>query len=197
MAARATILTTLPRLTVRMGHAWFLIGHVVGRGMRRQYGEIPGYPEGSEFASRRELADAGVHRPLQAGISGGKDGADSIVVSGGYPDDEDTGDEIVYTGHGGRDPDTGRQVADQELLRGNLGLVQSEEDHRPIRVIRGSGGDPAYSPSRGFRYDGLYQVVDHWCEAGRDGCQIWRFRLTKLSSPEENHRTERPLRSMS
>lgn len=32
-------------------------------------------------------------------------GADSIVVSGGYPDDADYGDEIIYTGHGGRDPD--------------------------------------------------------------------------------------------
>jgi hypothetical protein len=36
----------------------------------REYGEIPGYPEGYEFRSRRELAAAGVHRPFQAGISG-------------------------------------------------------------------------------------------------------------------------------
>jgi integrase len=41
-----------------------------------------------------------------AGISGGeREGADSIVVSGGYEDDEDYGDVIVYTGAGGNDPD--------------------------------------------------------------------------------------------
>jgi putative restriction endonuclease len=147
----------------------------------RQYGEIPGYPEGHQFLNRRELASAGVHRPLQAGISGAKNGADSIVVSGGYPDDEDYGDEIIYTGQGGRDPDTGRQVADQELTRGNLGLVRSELDGRPVRVIRGAGGDQTYSPARGFRYDGLYQVVEHWHDVGRDGFRIWRFRLAKLS----------------
>lgn len=42
---------------------------------------------------------------MQAGISGsGEEGADSVVVSGGYEDDEDYGDVIVYTGHGGNDP---------------------------------------------------------------------------------------------
>jgi len=37
-------------------------------------------------------------------------GADSIVFSGGYEDDEHRGDEIIYTGHGGRDPNTGQGV---------------------------------------------------------------------------------------
>ena len=45
------------------------------------------------------------------GISGtAKDGADSIVLSGGYEDDVDYGDEIVYTGHGGRHPSNGQQM---------------------------------------------------------------------------------------
>jgi putative restriction endonuclease len=76
--------------------------------MARIFGEIPGVPPGRAFDSRRALSDAGVHRPLQAGISGaGSEGADFIVVSGGYEDDEDYGDELVYTGHGGNDPQTG------------------------------------------------------------------------------------------
>ncbi|WP_083940274.1 YDG/SRA domain-containing protein [Saccharomonospora saliphila] len=148
---------------------------------RRQYGEIPGYPEGSEFASRTELSRAGVHRPLQGGISGAKDGADSIVVSGGYPDDEDFGDEIIYTGQGGRNPATGRQVADQKLERGNIGLVRSELDSRPVRVVRGARGNVNFSPERGLRYDGLFVVTEHWHERGRDGYRIWRFRLVKLA----------------
>ncbi|WP_020673887.1 YDG/SRA domain-containing protein [Amycolatopsis nigrescens] len=145
----------------------------------RFYGEIPGYPEGSHFPDRPALQRSRVHRPGQAGISGGQDGADSIVVSGGYVDDEDNGDEIIYTGQGGRDPGTGRQIADQELTRGNLGLVRSRQDGRPVRVVRGSNGDPKYSPESGYRYDGLFRVIDHWQEDGKDGFTVWRFRLAK------------------
>src|SRR4051794_23386252 len=88
--------------------------------MARVFGEISGITEGAHFASRREAHDAGVHRPLQAGISGAAaEGADSIVVSGGYEDYEDFGATNVYTGHGGNDPGTGQQVADQTLDRGN------------------------------------------------------------------------------
>jgi len=79
-------------------------------------GAIPGVEIGRWFPSRRACHEAGVHRPLQAGICGtGQTGAESIVVSGGYDDDEDYGTVILYTGHGGRDPNTGRQVADQSL----------------------------------------------------------------------------------
>lgn len=76
---------------------------------------------------------AGVHRPGQAGICGGKDGAESIVVSGGYVDDEDYGDEIIYTDHGGNDPTTKRQNADQHLTRGNAGLARSQLEGYPVR----------------------------------------------------------------
>ncbi|GAB3333735.1 YDG/SRA domain-containing protein [Micromonospora halotolerans] len=74
------------------------------------------------------MAASKVHRPLQGGICGGKDGAESIVVSGGYVDDEDYGDEIVYTGQGGNDPSTKRQVAHQELTLGNAGLAVLSRD---------------------------------------------------------------------
>jgi putative restriction endonuclease len=53
-------------------------------------GEIAGIAPGSTFASRRELYDAGVHRALQAGIVGAAStGAESVVLSGGYVDDQD------------------------------------------------------------------------------------------------------------
>jgi putative restriction endonuclease len=85
------------------------------------FGRVPGVKIGSVFPDRESLLKAGAHRQNQAGISGReKDGAESIVVSGGYEDDSDDGDVIVYTGHGGRDQDTGKQIADQELARGNL-----------------------------------------------------------------------------
>jgi putative restriction endonuclease len=112
----------------------------------RVFGHIPGYPEGSRFEARAELSEAGVHRPLIAGISGSeREGADSIVLSGGYEDDEDLGDEMVYTGHGGRDAESRRQVAHQRLTRGNLALAHSSIEGLPVRVIRGASLDSIYA----------------------------------------------------
>lgn len=149
--------------------------------MARAFGEIAGYPPGSTFPDRRALSRAGVHRPTQHGISGSQtEGADSIVVSGGYEDDQDDGDLIVYTGAGGRDPATGRQIADQELSDQNLALALSATDGLPVRVIRGRGGNPARSPVTGYRYDGLFRVDDFWDEAGRSGFKVVRYRLEKL-----------------
>lgn len=138
----------------------------------RTYGEIPGYSPGSTFRNRDDLRASGVHRPNQAGICGGSDGAESIVVSGGYVDDEDYGSEIIYTGQGGNDPTTKRQTADQQLTRGNLGLARSQIDGNPVRVVRGAAGDPVHSPKAGLRYDGLFRVVDHWLDTGKDGFKI-------------------------
>src|SRR3954470_11214782 len=110
--------------------------------MARTFGDIPGQPEGSRYASRQEAHEAGVHRPIQAGISGAAaEGADSIVVSGGYEDDQDYGDTIVYTGHGGNDPNSGAQIADQTLDRGNAALALNHQQGLPVRVIRGANGD--------------------------------------------------------
>jgi putative restriction endonuclease len=99
---------------------------------------VNGIEVGQLFADRREAADAGVHKPLQAGISGSAgEGADSIVLNGGYEDDEDNGEVILYTGHGGNDPQSRRQVANQELTGGNAALAKSYLDGLPVRVIRG------------------------------------------------------------
>jgi putative restriction endonuclease len=104
-------------------------------------------------------------------------------VSGGYVDDEDYGDMLLYTGQGGRDPNTGVQVADQELARGNIGLARSQLDGRPVRVVRLGGWEG--DPQTGYRYDGLFRVVDHWHQAGLHGYRIWRFRLVALETSTE------------
>jgi putative restriction endonuclease len=145
------------------------------------FGHILGYPLGSWFENRAELADAGVHRHRQAGISGSSSrGADSIVLSGGYEDDKDFGDVIVYTGYGGRDPATGKQVSDRPFSVWNRALAYSGLNGLPVRVIRGAGHDSPFSPGTGYSYDGLYTVDDYWHETGRSGFQVWRYRLTKL-----------------
>ncbi|WP_262889961.1 YDG/SRA domain-containing protein [Spirosoma taeanense] len=58
----------------------------------RVFGHVSFYRLGDSFKTRIELAQSGVHKPRQAGISGSvTEGADSIVLSGGYEDDEDFG----------------------------------------------------------------------------------------------------------
>jgi len=123
-----------------------------------------------------------VHTQTQAGISGSQlEGADSIVVSGGYEDDQDFGDEIIYTGHGGRDS-SGKQIADQTLTRGNLALAKNEIDNLPVRVIRGAHKGNLFAPEVGYRYDGLYRVESHWIELGKSGFNVYRFKLVKQNN---------------
>jgi putative restriction endonuclease len=147
----------------------------------RIFGHIPGYPEGSLFENRAELHDSRVHVPIQAGIAGSQtEGAESIVLSGGYEDDADEGDMLIYTGHGGRDPHTGQQVHDQPFTRGNRALALSKLNGLPVRVIRGFNHDSPHSPPIGYSYDGLYTVEGFWHEPGKSGFEVWRFRLVKI-----------------
>ena len=149
---------------------------------KRIFGEISDVTEGSLFSSYAELNQSRVHIQTQAGISGSQsEGADSIVVSGGYEDDQDFGDEIIYTGHGGRDA-SGKQIADQTLTRGNLALAKNEIDNLPVRVIRGAHKGNLFAPEVGYRYDGLYRVESHWIELGKSGFNVYRFKLVKQNS---------------
>ena len=116
-------------------------------------GEIEGVVEGQFFENRQALHDANVHRGTMRGIDG-KNG--SIVLSGGYVDDEDLGDEIIYTRHGGQE--NKRQVADQTLTGGNLELENHFRQGNPIRVTRGKGLRSDYAPKEGYRYGGLYRI---------------------------------------
>lgn len=150
----------------------------------RIFGAIPGIYEGQTFANRIELSLSLVHRPRQAGISGSQnEGADSIVLSGGYEDDEDHGDVIIYTGHGGRDNKSGKQVTDQDLIRQNQALALNCQRGLPVRVIRGSNSESDYAPAEGYRYDGLYRVTEYWRKKGKRGYQVWLFRLEKIHNP--------------
>jgi putative restriction endonuclease len=58
----------------------------------RVFGHIPGNPAGTSYINREALSRARVRGPHQGCIWGGKDGAESVVVSGGYVDDQDHGD---------------------------------------------------------------------------------------------------------
>jgi putative restriction endonuclease len=147
------------------------------------FGDLPGIREGHEFLNRLELSAAGVHRPTRAGIGARSGvGADSIVLSGMYEDDQDHGHVILYTGQGGRSSSSGEQVADQTLTGANLELVRSYTEQLPVRVTRRA----VTSGGHFFRYDGLYRITAYWQETGKSGHLVWRFRLEKLALTETN-----------
>lgn len=151
-------------------------------------GEILHIRPGQQFTTRREAHAASVHRPLQAGICGTrKTGAESIVISGGYKDDEDYGDVIIYTGHGGQDH-AGNQVGDQSLDdSGNAALVTSYLEGLPVRVIRGWQSASEFAPRIGYRYDGLYRVSSYESKPSLDGFLIWQFRLEACEGTPTPH----------
>ena len=109
---------------------------------------------------------------------------------GANADDEDYGQIIIYTGYGGRDPGSGRQVADQVFTSQNQALVTSALQGLPLRVVRGSGHRSPFSPSSGYRYDGLFRVERYWQERGHDGFLVCRYRLVteqvEVSVPAES-----------
>ena len=147
-----------------------------------RFGHIPAVMIGDKFDSYATMHAIGLHNRVQGGISGvAKQGAESIVISGGYEDDQDFGNEIIYTGQGGRN-ESGKHVSDQQLERGNQALVVSEIEGLPLRVIRGADRNNKFAPEAGYRYDGLFRVESHWWETGKSGFKVWRFRLLELDA---------------
>ncbi|KAJ3349435.1 E3 ubiquitin-protein ligase uhrf1 [Allomyces javanicus] len=169
-------------------------------------GKIPGVLCGQSWKYRCDCASAGIHRPLVAGICGGaKTGTVSLVISGGYDDDEDHGDWFYYTGAGGRDLKkddknlrTAAQSKAQELKGANLALAKTcaakvndkkgaeardWRKSRAVRVVRGAAcakhADEGIAPAAGYRYDGLYKVVKYWPKKGKSGHIIWRYELRR------------------
>lgn len=158
---------------------------------RRIVGPIPGISVGDAFFFRMELCVLGLHGQVQAGIDylsaghseSGEPIATSIIVSGGYEDDDDRGDVLVYTGHGGRDPNLHKHCIDQKLEGGNLALERSMAYGIEIRVIRAvkSKRSPV---GKVYFYDGLYKVVDYWLDRGKAGFGVYKYKMIRVGGQE-------------
>ncbi|MFG2022933.1 YDG/SRA domain-containing protein [Streptomyces sp. NPDC048825] len=139
-------------------------------GNERVIGYVEGVGPGSFFKGRRELFDTRLHGDLQRGISRikDKDGSwvsDAIVLNGGYEDDDDEWYSVRYTG-ASSDKDKYTEGGVTKLkssqsweYRDNAALKLSYERGHFIRVVRGYEGDKRYSPGKGYRYDGLYEIT--------------------------------------
>jgi hypothetical protein len=152
------------------------------------FGNPNNIEEGAIYPSRGALMDDDLHRSNMKGIDGnGTEGAAAIVLSGGYEDDYDNGNEILYTGEGGNNTRTGKQVAHQSWNSpGNAGLLKSYQDKLPIRVIRGYNHNSPYSPKEGYKYCGLYRIIEEpFMQIGKSGFKICRFKLRKLGTELE------------
>ncbi|XP_073275098.1 histone-lysine N-methyltransferase family member SUVH9-like [Primulina huaijiensis] len=158
---------------------------------KRIVGDIPGVMIGDVFYFRMELCVLGLHGQPQAGIdyvpashsSNGEPIATSVIVSGGYEDDEDSGDVVIYTGHGGQDKN-GKQVAHQKLECGNLALERSMNYGIEVRVIRGLKFGGGVS-GKIYVYDGLYRIVETWFDVGKSGFGIFKFKLVRIENQVE------------
>uniref|UniRef100_A0A1J3GIA2 Histone-lysine N-methyltransferase family member SUVH9 n=1 Tax=Noccaea caerulescens TaxID=107243 RepID=A0A1J3GIA2_NOCCA len=158
---------------------------------KRIVGSIPGVQVGDIFFFRLELCVVGLHGQTQAGIdfltgglsSNGEPIATSVIVSGGYEDDDDQGDVILYTGHGGQDK-LGRQCEHQKLEGGNLALERSMYYGIEVRVIRGFKYENSVS-SKVYVYDGLFRIVDSWFDVGKSGFGVFKFRLERIEGQVE------------
>ncbi|GAB2221457.1 hypothetical protein Droror1_Dr00012636 [Drosera rotundifolia] len=158
---------------------------------KRIVGSIPGVYIGDLFFFRMELCVVGLHGQPQAGIdyvpssqsSNGEPIATSVIVSGGYEDDEDSGDKIVYTGHGGRDV-FNRQCCHQKLEGGNLALERSMHYGIEIRVFRGFKYEGSLT-TKVYVYDGLYRVIESWFDVGKSGFGVYKYMLNRIEGQPE------------
>ncbi|ARU39662.1 hypothetical protein CCB80_00290 [Armatimonadetes bacterium Uphvl-Ar1] len=148
------------------------------------FGEIDGLSEGDLFRDQRELFALGFHGDRQQGIHGRQsEGAESVILSGGYEDDKDSGDIILYTGMtpGTWDSERKTTKGHQTLTGKNKALAVNKDKSIPVRVFRSSKHVSPWSPKAGIVYSGLYAVTDYWKHINLEGHVIYRFRLFKLS----------------
>ncbi|KAL3529057.1 hypothetical protein ACH5RR_008379 [Cinchona calisaya] len=144
---------------------------------------------GQCFANRHKSRQWGVHRPLVCGISGQSNvGAQSVVLSGGYVDDEDHGEWFLYTGSGGRDLSGNKrtnkdQSFDQEFKNFNEALRVSCKKGYPVRVIRSHKEKrSSYAPERELRYDGIYRIEKCWRKVGQQGFKVCRYLFVRCDN---------------
>ena len=146
-----------------------------------RFGHLNQHEVGSIFKDRKALSHAGIHGPTQAGIWGReKEGACSIVLSGGY-EDVDELDYIIYIGEKRRGS---KQETDQEFENGNLALKLSYENKLPIRVTRGYQIENGPQNYKECRYDGIYYINHIERVRGKSGYFICRFHLQSENSRE-------------
>ncbi|XP_016563051.2 E3 ubiquitin-protein ligase ORTHRUS 2 [Capsicum annuum] len=140
---------------------------------------------GESWTHRLNCRQWGVHWPHVAGIAGqAKYGAQSVVLSGGYEDDEDHGEWFLYTGSGGRDLSGNKRTnKDQSFTNSNEALRVSCKQGYPVRVVRSHKEKrSSYAPQDGLRYDGVYRIEKCWRKLGIQGYKVCRYLFVRCDN---------------
>jgi hypothetical protein len=102
--------------------------------------------------------------------------------------DHDAGDTIYYSGSNSKD---NKDPVTPVISTKTKALLSST---RPIRVIRSSRSEWKYAPTIGFRYDGLYRLVEQQLRSNDYGGAYIRVKLERESGQPPYDRT-RPTRA--
>ncbi|KAJ7962104.1 E3 ubiquitin-protein ligase ORTHRUS 2-like [Quillaja saponaria] len=144
---------------------------------------------GECWEDRLECRQWGAHFPHVSGIAGQSEhGAQSVVLSGGYIDDEDHGEWFLYTGSGGRDLSGNKrtnkeQSFDQTFEKSNKALKLSCLKGYPVRVVRSHKEKrSSYAPEKGLRYDGIYRIEKCWRKVGVQGFKVCRYLFVRCDN---------------
>ncbi|ROW04878.1 hypothetical protein VMCG_04924 [Cytospora schulzeri] len=121
----------------------------------------------------------GAHSQLQRGICGDENnGAYSILISNHYSGlDMDEGDVLYYSAEGAK----GKDAREKFDLKANQAMAASQRSGNPVRVLRSAKGarNRHFAPSRGIRYDGLYDVTEMRVLVNDKGSFYQRFKLER------------------
>ncbi|EFN86843.1 uncharacterized protein LOC105181060 [Harpegnathos saltator] len=138
------------------------------------YGSIPKFPSGSWWGIRMDCSRDGVHNPFNADVDEGSFGAASVCTSqANMNEDVDFGDFLTLTG----------QVYHKEQLSTDP-FIHNYKNQIPLRLIRSYNLQNDIAPNTGYRYDGLYIVIDYWIATNADGIQYNKFALMRLTDQE-------------
>ncbi|KAL8139196.1 hypothetical protein V2J09_005197 [Rumex salicifolius] len=144
---------------------------------------------GDSWTDRLACRQWGAHFPHVSGIAGQSGyGAQSVVLSGGYEDDEDHGEWFLYTGSGGRDLSGNKrtnknQSSDQKFTNANEALRLSCRKGYPVRVVRSHKEKRSnYAPEEGVRYDGVYRIEKCWRSNGNQGYKVCRYLFVRCDN---------------
>ncbi|XP_003426425.1 uncharacterized protein LOC100679262 isoform X1 [Nasonia vitripennis] len=145
------------------------------------YGPLPGFPSGTWWGIRMDCSRDCIHEPFNENIHDGPYGAVSICTSHlNAHNDVDFGDTLTFTS---------REYSATDHSKDSL--ILSYQNRVPIRLVRSYCLSNNYAPKTGYRYDGLYTVVDHWIGVSPDTTKHRKFVLTRVLDQESPTWAER------
>jgi SAD/SRA domain len=140
-------------------------------------------PMGQIFLRQLAALAQGAHGSSQGGIAGNpEDGAYSIIVTAHYSSlEKDTINRVEYCAPGSMDNTFKDSLIESQGLKT---LRTSKATRKPVRVLRGKNKDFPDAPAFGFRYDGLYRVVEETRRLNDKGGLYAVFVLERMEGQE-------------